>query len=265
MKGEQTLQTICWKTTSWLKRNSSTILTVIGAVGVVATAVTAAKVTPKAVKLLEQATDEKGEELTKKEVICIAGPTYIPSAIIGASTIACIFGANILNKHQQAAIASAYALADNAYKEYRNKVKELYGKETDNQIRDAIAKDKRNKDIAAYAPGCNSLSLTGDECLFYEENYGMYFEATMSEVLNAEYHLNRNFALRGFVHLNEFYEFLGLSKVTGGDVLGWSSEEFLEGGCAPWIDFDHRLVKLEDGLECYVIDTIFAPLELVDY
>lgn len=265
MKGNQITKRLLGKSTLFLKKHSSTILTVVGAVGVVATAVLAVKATPKALELLEHAEEEKGDELTKTETVCVAGPVYIPAAVVGVSTIACIFGANVLNKRQQAALMSAYALADNAYKEYRNKTKELFGEEADIRIRDEIVKDNRDKSIHAYAPGCNSISLTGEECLFYDEYREEYFEATMNEVLNAEYHLNRNLALRGHVLLNEFYGFLGMSETKYGDTFGWSAEEFLEGGVMPWIDFDHRLVQLADGLECYVINTIFEPVDLVDY
>lgn len=265
MKGNQLTQRLFGKSTLFLKKHSSTILTVVGAAGVVATAVLAVKATPKVITLLEQAEDEKGEELTKTETVYIAAPVYIPAAVVGVSTIACIFGANVLNKRQQAALVSAYALVDNAYKEYRNKTKELFGEEADIRIRDEIVKDNRDKNKHAYAPGCNSLSLTGEECLFYEEHRGEYFEATMGEVLNAEYHLNRNLALRGHVWLNEFYSFLGMSETEYGNAFGWDAEDFLEGGVTPWIDFDHRLVQLADGLECYVVSTIFEPIELLDY
>ena len=46
------------------KCKTATVLTFIGAAGVVATAVTTAKQTPKALRLLKEASDEKGEELT---------------------------------------------------------------------------------------------------------------------------------------------------------------------------------------------------------
>ena len=39
------------------------------------------KATPKALSLLEQAKEEKGEELTKLETVKIAGPAYIPSIV----------------------------------------------------------------------------------------------------------------------------------------------------------------------------------------
>ena len=130
------------KSQLFLRRNSATILTCVGAVGVVATSVMAVKATPKALILLDEAKEEKGEELTKLETVKIAGPAYIPSVVLGVSTLACIFGANVLNKRGQASIMSAYALADNSYKEYRKKVDELYGKEAGEQVRAEIVKDK---------------------------------------------------------------------------------------------------------------------------
>ena len=109
----------------FLRRNSSTILTCVGAVGVVATSVMAVKATPKAMTLLENAKAEKGEDLTKLEKVKVAGPAYIPTVITGVGTLACIFGANIISKHQQATLMSAYALIDNSYREYREKVEFL--------------------------------------------------------------------------------------------------------------------------------------------
>ena len=122
------------KTKLFFKRNSSTILTCVGSIGVVTTAVLAVKATPKAIRLLESAEEEKGEELTTLETVKIAGPAYIPAAITGVSTIACIFGANILSKCQQASLMSAYALIENSYKEYKNKLKVLYGDDADKEI-----------------------------------------------------------------------------------------------------------------------------------
>lgn len=127
---------------TFLKRNSSTILTTIGAIGVVATAVIAVKDTPKALRILDEAEHEKGEELTVKEKIVTAGPVYIPAIAVGISTIACIFGANTLNKRNQAALMSAYALLDQSYKDYKRKVSDIYGEDADKKIIEEVAKEE---------------------------------------------------------------------------------------------------------------------------
>lgn len=245
----------------FFSRNASTILTIIGGIGVVGTAVLAAKATPKAIVMLEDAKEEKGEELTKWETVKVATPAYIPAIVTGASTLVCVFGANVLNKRTQASLASAYALIDNAYKEYKNKLKELYGEEAHNKIVDAIAVEKAedirvcNYNLTSYC----DLSIedgTSEPRLFYDEYSNRFFETTVEQVMNAEYHLNRNFVLRGFVYLNEFYEFLGLEPTEYGSEVGWSIDD--DG--IFWIDFNHRKALMDnDTLEAVVIETPWGP------
>ena len=250
-----------------LKKNSPTILTVLGAIGVVGTAIMTAKAVPKAMKLVEEAEKEKGEELSKWETIQVAAPTYIPSILLGTGTLVCVFGANILNKRSQASLASAYALLDQSYKEYRSKLKELYGEEAHKNIMDSIALDHA-EDISItcgslYGLETCNLSIeenSGRPILFYDVFSKRYFEKTIEQVLNAEYHINRNCVLASAVTVNEFYEFLGLSGIDGGDDLIWMPcDAYL------WIDFNHRKVELEDGLQCYIIEMMFEPMLEEEY
>ena len=229
----------------FLSRNASTILTCIGGAGVIATSVMAVKATPKALILLKDAEEEKGEELTKLETIKVAGPAYIPAALVGISTITCIFGANALNKKQQAALTSAYALLENSYKTYRKKVTELYGEDADNLINAEIAKDKyEDEDIPSDDDG---------KLLFYDLFSDRYFRSTIENVQHAEYELNRSLVMRDCVALNEFYELLDIPKIDGGDAIGWSTGMNFEFYWQIWIDFDHEKVVMDDGLECYII------------
>ena len=220
-----------------LKRNSSTILTCIGGVGVVATAVTAVKATPKALRLLDKEKEAKGEDLTTCEVLRIAGPLYIPSILIGAGTLTCIFGASILDKRKQGSLISAYALLDNSYKQYKNKVIELYGEEADLNVRTEVAKSRYEDSDTDYT-----------ERLFYDEYSGRYFESTMENVVQAEYELNRRFATNGGAYLNEFYELLDIAPIPAGNEVGWSRY-----WANNWIEFKHDEVLINNDLECCII------------
>lgn len=235
-------------TQQFIKKNASTILTCIGGAGVVATSVMAVKATPKAMKLIEAKKEEKGEKLTVLETIETAGTTYVPTVITGAATIACIFGANVLNQRKQAALMSAYALLDNSYKEYKKKVDELYGEGSDQEICDELAKDKYEH-----------VEVNDGKRLFYDEFSERYFEATTEDVLKAEYELNRMLAQDSGIFLNEFYELLGLEPVNYGDYLGWSAFELVETYWYCWVEFDHRKVVMDDGLECTIISMQFEP------
>lgn len=234
----------------FLKRNGSTILTCIGAAGTIGTAILAVKATPKAILLIEEAEKEKEEELTTLETICVAAPAYIPSVAMGVSTLVCIFGANSLNKRQQAALTSAYALLNTSYKEYKDKFKELYGEEASNRVIEEIAKDKYEEE---------ETEDDGKE-LFYDEYSGRYFRSTLYDVQQAEYMINREMIMRGYVYLNEFYEALDIEAIDGGNELGWSPGACLDYCWQEWIDFTHSKVEMEDGMECHIIRMIVEPI-----
>lgn len=247
---------LLWQSKAFLSRNSSTILTCIGGIGVIVTSVMAVKSTPKALELLKEAEEEKGEKLTNFEKVQVAGPAYIPSVLVGVSTIACIFGANALNKHQQAALMSAYALVDSSYKEYRNKVAELYGEHADTRVKAEIVGDKYRKE---------DISVDDDKQLFYDDFSEQYFEARMEDVIRAEYEINRKISLWGGASLNEFYEALDIPTKDYGEYLGWSSGGLMEMAWSDWLDFDHEKVILEDGLECYIITMSVEPMYDYEY
>ena len=228
----------------FLRRNSPTILTFLGAAGVVATSIAAVKATPKAMVLLEKTKEEKGEELTKLEIVKVAGPAYIPAIAIGASTIACIFGANALNKKTQASIMSAYALLDTSYKQYKSKVKELYGENSDRNVKKEIAKDKF-KD--------NDIHINNEKILFFDFYSLRYFESTERLVLKAENRVNELLKLYGRASLNDFYESLGMPTAYTGYELWWNVQK------CPSVEFTHDITTMDDGLECCVISMSVEP------
>lgn len=256
MKGRRTLQGLLLRSKSYLKYHSPTILTCMGAIGVMVTAVMTVKATVKAMKRLEMAENDKGEKLTNLEVIFVAGPTFIPATVVGLSTISCILGANVLSKRNQASLASAYALLSESYQQYRKAAKTVYGDDTDSKIKAQIAKDTY---ISAdgYSVYSSDLDSESEKILCYDLFSQRYFTSTMAAVLNAQYHINRNLSLRGYVSINEFYEFLGIDKIKNGDEIGWAYEQFEEGTL--WLDFENTHAKMDDGMSCCVISALLDP------
>lgn len=235
----------------FLKRNSATILTCVGAAGVVVTAVLTAKATPKALARLEEAKEEKGDDLTKLEVVKVAAPAYIRPVIIGAATITCVFGANVLNKRQQAALMSAYALLDRSYKDYKVKVEELYGDDANERVREELARDEYENNKPA-TPAIDTI-------LFYDTFGDRYFESTIEAVQKAEYRINRDIHMRGYAMLDDFYELLDLEPLEGSCVLGWSEGGNLARYWQGWVDFNHHKMVMDDGLECTILTFFQDP------
>ena len=234
----------------FVRRNGSTILTWVVAIGVVTTAVATADATIKATKRVEQAKQEKGEDLTKAEVVKAAAPAYIPAVVSGATTIACMFGANVLSKRQQAALISGYALLENSYKEYKKKVDEMYGEDASEKVEEEIVKD-HHEEID---------NLPKNNLRLYYDSFSMrYFEASIETVRLAEYNLNRDLSMRDYVYLNEWYDYLGLEHIDTGFEYGWSTPMNFDMYWQTWIDFHHERTVLDDGLEVIVIDFFTEP------
>lgn len=261
MKGTSKMNRLLCKSKSYLKRSSPTILTCVSVIGVIATSVMAVKATPKAMMLLEQATDEKGEKLTKLEVVRVVGPVYIPALAIGVSTISCIFGANILNKRNQASLVSAYAMLSESYKQYKGAANTVYGEDADSKIKAQMAKDTYISDGWGYSVYSPDLDSESEKILCYDLFSQRYFTSTMAAVLNAQYHVNRNLQLRGEVSINEFYEFLGIDKIENGNNIGWNINELIEDGTI-WLDFDNKHTVMDDGLECCVISALWVSKQI---
>lgn len=231
------------KITSGVKRNMPSILAFIGALGVIGTAVLTGRATVAAVKLLDDAKEAKGEPLTLFETVSIAGPAYIPAVVTGAASIGCIVGSNRLHKERNAALLSTSLMLSEIHKDYKDKVIELYGAEADERIERA-------------------RTGAGDETLtFYEPISNRYFERTMAEIIDAEYHFNRNFSLRSYAELNEFYDFLGLDRTEYGSKAGWSLEAGEVYYGYTWVDFYHERREGPDGLVYYSIEMPFIPTE----
>ena len=127
---------------TFLKQNGSTLLTCVASVGMLATCILVAKETPKAIILLKDAENDKEEPLTKKETLIIAAPVYIHAIIMGISTLACIFGSNIISRRQQTVLASACVLMSENYQRYKSKIKETYGEDAHRKILDELAVEK---------------------------------------------------------------------------------------------------------------------------
>lgn len=231
------------------KTVAPTVLSLMGSAGVIFTAILAVKATPKAVELI-RANSRKEHDgdpyaSTPKEAVQAAWHCYIPAIVAAGSTIFCILGANYLNKKTQASLVSAYVLLEQSFKEYQKRVKDVCWD-------DAANKEKE------YVPIEPDAAAT-DKCLFYDPIGERYFERTMVEVRDAEYHANRNLVLRGYVPLNEFYEFLDIPALEIGNDIGWSVDVGFDFYGYSWIDFDHVLTTMDDGLECYIINMPFAP------
>lgn len=223
------------KLKGFLRVAAPTICSCLAALGVIATGILSAKAALKA----EETVNDKN--LSAKDKIKKVTPVFTPPIVAGGATIGLIFTANAFGRGQQAALAAGMA---SIYTSLQTKL---------------MAQEGR---ISGEADTKQTLT-------FYDPFSMRYFERTIDEVLEAEYHLNRNFILRGDASVNEFYRFLGLEETPDGDEYGWSQCVGFDVYGYQWIDFYHDFVQkggtIWDGTtaeyDCYILNTPFDPTD----
>ena len=242
-----------WKDTEKvLKKHSPEILTGIGITGMITTTVLAVRATPKALMLIEERKlDLNTEDLKKTEIIKTTWKCYIPTFVTGTLSIACIVGASSVNLRRNAALAAAYALSDSTLKEYREKVVEHIGEKKETEVRDAIAKNRIEKNPVE----TQQIVVTKNgDTLCYEPLSGRYFKSDIEKIKRAVNEINRRMLDDTYVSLNDFYYEIELDETKIGNKLGWRVDT-----CG-LIDIRFSSQLTNDGTPCLVMDFIDAPM-----
>lgn len=233
-----------------VSKHSPEILIGIGIAGMVSTTVLAVKATPKALQLIEEKKDElEVGKLTPAETIKATWKCYIPAAITGATSVACLIGASSVHARRNAALATAYKLSETALTEYKDKVVETIGEKKEQAVRDAIAQDKIKSDPVSK----KEVILTGKgDTLCYDIMCKRYFKSDIDKLKKIENELNRRMRSENYISLNEFYYEVGLDDVAVGYEFGWNIDRgYIE------LEFSSQLA--DDGTPCLVVGFVNPP------
>lgn len=233
-----------------IKKHSPEILTGIGIAGMITTTVMAVRATPKAQILIEERKEEIGaEKLEAMDMVKTTWACYIPAAITGTLSVACLIGASSVNARRNAALATAYTLSESALKDYQGKVIEMFGEKKNEAVKDAVAKDKVEKNPVVTR---EVIITEKGNTLCYDAISGRYFKSDIEKIKKAECELNRQMLDDMYVSLNDFYYEIGLDSVKLGDELGWNVD-------SGYIDLSFSSQLASDGTPCLVIDYSVAP------
>lgn len=248
--GQKTIAAAIRNMRTAVKKHSPEILTGIGIAGMITTTVMAVRATPKALILIEEKKDElEVNELTPKEIVQAAWACYIPAAVTGTVSIACLIGASSVNIRRRAALATAYTLSESALKEYQEKVVETIGEKKEQSIRDAVAKDKMEKNPVSNR---EVVILERGNTLCFDTVSGRYFKSDIEKIKKAVNELNLRMRDEMYISLNEFYYEIGLNGTSIGDELGWNIDQ-------GYIDVSFSSQLADDGTPCLVIEYHIAP------
>lgn len=244
-------------------KHSPEILTGIGIAGMIGTTILAVKATPKAMKLIEEAEEDKflekypeanaieREPLTVVETVKAAWKPYIPAVVTGTAAVGCLIGGNSIHARRNAALATAYQLSTTALKEYKAKVVETIGERKERVIHDKLAEEK----VKETSFKQNEVIFTGKgETLCLDMHSGRVFKCDRNKIESARNELNYRMSngMEMYISLNEFYDEIGLPRIPMGEQLGWRVDRGL-------IDIYFGAILNDDNEPCMTIEFLVPP------
>ncbi len=161
---------------------------------------------------------------------------YGPAVGLAALSVAALTGSHIQLTRRNTALTAALAAMSKAYDEYRNRVRDEFGKEKELDIYhgihdEEVVIDGKKQIVKAVDPAAHSpyARLFDEYCMNWAKDaeMNMAFLTVLQRTFNAK--LNSN----GWVMLNEVYEQLGFEKTRAGAIMGWMRD----GDGAGYIDF----------------------------
>lgn len=242
-----------------LKKHSPEILMATGiGVGIVA-AIVACKQTIKATQIIEnsrKALDDiesvkamvangeaeytEEDEQNDRRTIAIQLTkdmikTYAIPVGLGVLSVTCILASNHILRKRNIALAAAYSALSTDFANYRKRVVEKYGKETDFMLKNGLEKELIAHQVID--PDTGEVKETKEEVLKYDgeklSQYARVFDEVGSTqwtpspdhnkafLLMEQNYFNERIKTRGYIFLNEVYERLGFRPTKAGSVVGW--------------------------------------------
>jgi len=236
--------------------NSPTILTAIGAAGVVTTAYLAAKASFKVARILEEdenearvRTGDHGYEFNRVAKLKKAWPHYIPAIGVACMSVGCIIMANGISTRRSAGLVTAFALSERAFNEYREKVVEKLGDNKERDLRDEVAQERITK-----TSNLGDTFIVGEgTVLCFESFTGRYFLSDMEELKRAQNNVNYKVLNDNYASLTDLYnEIKALDRTAYSDEVGWNTDRLLE------LSFSATIT--EGGKPCIVVDYHVSPI-----
>ena len=158
---------------------------------------------------------------------------YSPAVGLGIISISLLLGSHDIMKKRNVALMAAYKTLDQAFGDYRKRVVETYGTQTDSNFKNGI----RDEKITVVEVDENGVKKKVKKTVGvvdpnHHSQYAKFFDETCSSwQKNPEYNLlflknQQNYAndllkSRGHLFLNEVYDMIGVPRTSAGSIVGW--------------------------------------------
>ncbi len=243
-----------------LKQHSPEILVAVGVVGTVGSVVMACKATLKVNEVIDEAKDtiEQIHDAVENEKTTADGIVYTqedanqdlaivyaqtgwkfvklygPAVALGAVSICCMVGSSVILRKRNAALAASLTAANTAFKDYRGRLVERFGKELDRellynikakQIEERVVDENGNETVETHTVEVMDPKTTHSiySIIFDAGNTGWCNNAELNKVFLIQQQEAATFRLKrqGILTLNEVYDMLGAPRTQYGQFAGW--------------------------------------------
>lgn len=232
-------------------KHSPKILMGVGIAGMVTTTVMAVKATPRAMELIQDEEIYQNGPLTTVEKVKVAWKPYIPAAVTGAASVACLIGSCSVSTRRTAALTAAYQISETALAEYREAALQTVGEKKEKTIREQVSRDRVERNPVKQS----EVIVTGKgESLFMDPHSKRCFKSDIDQINKIVNMLNKRMLhdMFGYVSLSEFYDEIGLDRTDISDDLGWNIDKGL-------IEVEFHPVMNNDGKPCLALYYLNPP------
>ena len=220
-----TLEAFLKTTQKTVQENSPSILAALAVGGVVTTGLVAYNVGRNTGYEMGTEDEAAGEVVFRsgKEKFQRYWRSHLPIFIAGGVTLTCVIAGTAINNRRNAILGGSLAITETAFREYKDKVEKVVTKPKREQIDQELAQDKLDK------ADTNEVIFIGDgDILMFDTLTSRTFKSSKLAVQKAEVEIGRRLLGEMYVSQNEWYDELGLPRVSLGDDMGWNHQSPLE-------------------------------------
>ena len=243
-----------------LKQRSPEILVALGVVGTVGSVVLACKATLKVNEVVDEAKDtiDQIHECVESKKVMVDGTPYTqeianqdlaiayvqtgwkfvklygPAVALGAVSIGCMVGSSVILRKRNAALAASLTAANTAFKDYRGRLVERFGKDLDRellynikakQIEERVVDENGNETVETHTVEVMDPSTTHSiySIIFDEYCQGWTKNAELNKAFLIQQQKAATLRLQkqGVLTLNDVYDMLGAPRTKYGQFAGW--------------------------------------------
>lgn len=251
MAFKQTVVQIANDVSKVLVKRSPELLTGLGIAGMITSTILAVKMTPEAMRRIGKKKRELNvSKLSVKETVKTTWKCYVPTVATTIVSTGCLVGASTINYKRNMALASAYALTETAFKDYKTAVEDSLTERESVKINDKIAQKKLKESSLSES---DVIITKNGNSLCYDITSGRYFRSDINNIKQIINELNERLFNEQFISQNEFFLELGLDPVGGGYELGWDATDGL-------IRITYSSQIAANGEPCLTINYTVSPL-----